>query len=351
MSRILVYSRTFFPVMGGLERNTFTLCRFLTEHGHSVTLLTETLEEDSRDFSFRVIRTTSWLQILGEVVKADLVFLNGGISVKVCLPALFFAKSYIPIYQSSDLFVRQNERGPGAWLRHFLAARATLHVTVSRFAKAHLEKLLPGKKCLAVPNPIDAELLQLVDQSTVCDKEYDLLFVGRLIDGKGIFHLLKAIDQLRDRLPLQVAFAGEGEHQAQLVEEASRCQIPIQMLGRLDREALIQAYRKARLLVVPSSTHTEGNPLVIAEAITCGLPVIASDQGAMVEAIGEAGCCFRRFDVEDLSAKIEWMFTDDHLQVCANQSVARRAEFSLGSYAEKIEQVLSAAGLRHPTNR
>lgn len=33
MSRILVYTRTFFPVMGGLERNTFTLCRLLTDWG------------------------------------------------------------------------------------------------------------------------------------------------------------------------------------------------------------------------------------------------------------------------------------------------------------------------------
>jgi hypothetical protein len=36
MSRILVYTRTFFPVMGGLERNTFTLCRLLTDWGHSL---------------------------------------------------------------------------------------------------------------------------------------------------------------------------------------------------------------------------------------------------------------------------------------------------------------------------
>jgi glycosyltransferase involved in cell wall biosynthesis len=345
MSRIVVYTRTFFPVMGGLERNTFTLCRLLTEWGHAVTLVTETMEEDSRDFSFRVRRTSSQAQIIREVLRADLVLMNGGISVKVCLPALLFGKRYAPIYQSSDLFVRENDRGLGAWIRSFLAARATLHVAVSRFAKGRLEKLLPGKKCLAVPNPIDAELLHLVESSAPAEKKFDLLFAGRLIDGKGIFHLLKALEMLHDRLTLRVAFAGEGEHQAKLVEEAAQRRVSIELLGRLDRESLIQAYRKARVLVVPSSTHTEGNPLVIAEALTCGLPVIASDQGAMVEAIGDAGCCFKRYDATDLARQIEWIFSGDHLADCTRLTAARREEFSLAAYAQGIRGVLAAAGL------
>lgn len=345
MSRIIVYTRTFFPVMGGLERNTFTLCRLLAEWGHAVTLLTETMEEDSRDFSFRVLRTSSQVQIVREVLNADLVLMNGGISVKVCLPALLFGKRYAPIYQSSDLFVRENDRGLGARVRSFLASCATLHVTVSRFAKVRLEKLLPGKKCLAVPNPIDAELLHLVEASAPVEKEYDLLFAGRLIDGKGIFHLLEALDMLRDRLKLRVAFAGEGEHQEKLVQEASKRQIPIELLGRLDRESLIQAYRKARVLVVPSSTHTEGNPLVIAEALTCGLPVIASDQGAMVEAIGEAGCCFKRYDAADLARQIEWMFSDGNLEERTRPTAARHEDFSLDTYARRIRGVLEAAGM------
>ncbi|MFM2168265.1 MAG: hypothetical protein RIS79_2636 [Verrucomicrobiota bacterium] len=345
MSRILVHTRTFFPVMGGLERNTFTLCRLLAEWGHAVTLVTETMEEDSRDFSFRVLRTSSQAQIVREVLKADLVLMNGGVSVKVCLPALLVGKRYAPIYQSSDLFVRENDRGPGAWVRSFLAARATLHVTVSRFAKDRLEKLLPGKKCFAVPNPIDAELLHLVEGSAAEEKQFDLLFAGRLIDGKGIFHLLEALGMLRDRLTLRVAFAGEGEHQARLVEEAAKRRIPIELLGRLDRESLIQAYRKARVLVVPSSTHTEGNPLVIAEALTCGLPVIASDQGAMVEATGEAGCCFKRYDAADLARQIEWMFSGDHLAECTRLTAGRREDFSLEVYAQRLGGVLAAVGL------
>lgn len=345
MSRIVVYTRTFFPVMGGLERNTFTLCRLLTELGHAVTLLTETMEEDSRDFSFRVIRTSSQVQIVREVLGADLVVMNGGISLKVCLPALLSGRCYVPIYQSSDLFVREDDRGLGARVRSFLAACATLHVTVSRFAKARLEEMLPGKKCFAVPNPIDAELLHFVEASVPVEKEYDLLFAGRLIDGKGIFDLLAALEMLRDRLTLRVAFAGEGEHQAKLVEEAARRQIPIELLGRLDRESLIHAYQMARALVVPSSTHTEGNPLVIAEALTCGLPVIASNQGAMVEAIRKAGCCFRRFDVVDLARQIEWMFTGDHLQICSRNTIESRQDFSLEAYQINIAEVLSAARL------
>jgi hypothetical protein len=51
------------------------------------------MEEDTRDFSFRVIRTSSQVQIVREVLRADLVLMNGGISVKVCLPALLSGKA------------------------------------------------------------------------------------------------------------------------------------------------------------------------------------------------------------------------------------------------------------------
>lgn len=342
MSRIVVFTRTFLPVLGGLERNTFTLCRLLTEWGHSVTLITETLEEDSRTFPFRVVRTHSTFRIIREILHTDIVFVNGGISIKPFLAALLLRKSYAPIYQSSELYIRENDRGIGARLRHLLASHASLHITVSRFAKTQLSRLLPGKNCIAVPNPIDPELLELLTQSTPVDKEYDLLFAGRIIDGKGIFHLLEALKILHLHLPLRVAFAGDGEQKEKLIEAAAKSHLPIELVGRLDREALILAYRKARVLVVPSSTHTEGNPLVIAEALTCGTPVIASDQGAMVEAIGNAGATFLRYDAADLARKIEWMFSDDNLSTCTQSTKTRLPDFSNETYAERMRDVMHA---------
>ena len=346
MNRIVVFTRTFLPVLGGLERNSLTLCRLLTEWGHSVTLITETLEEDSRTFPFRVVRTHSTFRIIREILHTDIVFVNGGISVKPLLTALLLQKPYAPIHVSSELYIRDNDRGIGARLRHLLASHASLHITVSRFAKTQLARLLPGKNCIAVPNPIDQELVELLTKSTPVDKEYDLLFAGRMIDGKGIFHLLEALTILRNHLPLRVAFAGEGEQNEKFIEAAAKSNLPIELLGRIDGEALIQAYQKSRVLVVPSSTHTEGNPLVIAEAVTCGIPVIASDQGAMVEAIGNAGTTFLRYDAADLASKIEWMFSDDNLSICTQATKTRLSEFSNAAYAERIGEVMRALTLR-----
>lgn len=345
MSNILVYTRTFFPCMGGLERNTFTLCRLLHSWGHSVALLTETMEEDDRDFPFRVIRTNGQMEIIRQIRQADLVVTNGGIAVKLCFPAWFFRKRYVPIYQSSDLYLRKHDRFLPARIRAFLASKATASVTVSQFAQRRHQALLPANKCFAVPNPIDAELLQILESCEPQDKELDLLYAGRLIEGKGIFLLLEALEKLRDRISLRVAFAGEGPDAGRLAEDAAARRIPIAFLGRLDREALIQTYRKSRVLVVPSSTHTEGNPLVIAEAITCGLPVIAANQEAMVEAIGDAGCCFQRYDAADLARQIEWMFSANHLQTCSLTSNTRRIEFSLDLFSIRMKEVLEAAGL------
>ena len=86
-----------------------------------------------------------------------------------------------------------------------------------------------------------------------------------MIDGKGIFHLLEALSNLRPRLNLSLAFAGDGEDRERMLAEAKARQLDVEYLGRLDREQLIGAYLRSKVLVVPSSTHTEGNPLVIAE--------------------------------------------------------------------------------------
>lgn len=66
----------------------------------------------------------------------------------------------------------------------------------------------------------------------------------------------------------------------------------------------------------------------------------------MVEAIGDAGCCFRRYDVADLARQIEWMFSGQHLAECKTRwTVARQKEFSLEAYGHRLRDVLAFAGV------
>jgi glycosyltransferase involved in cell wall biosynthesis len=345
--KILVCSRNFLPDLGGLERNTLTLAQSLTSLGHSTIVLTETLDDDQVTYPFKTIRSRDWKILLKNILWSDLVLINGGLSLKVCAFSYLFRRSYVPIYQTSDLFLRQNALWISSMLRRFTAGSARLSITVSFYAKTLLEQYLPGHTVYGLPNPIDPELEKAARRTTAgrSEKKHDLLFAGRIIDGKGVFHLVDAVAALRPELDLSVAFAGDGEHRDALLLYAREKGIRFSYLGRLDKEQLVQAYQEAHVLVVPSSTHTEGNPLVIAEALSLGTPVIASDQSAMVEAVGDAGLIFRRGDVNDLSKTIRSMFHADQLQQATISTVGRSAEFSYRIYLERLNAALSSPRL------
>jgi hypothetical protein len=105
--KVLVYTETFWPSMGGLERNSFTLANCLAADGHQVMLMTRTRTESADNYAFNVLRTTSKRDFIHLVRWSDLVIINGGVAAKICLPAIVFGKPYILIYQSSGLFERE----------------------------------------------------------------------------------------------------------------------------------------------------------------------------------------------------------------------------------------------------
>lgn len=340
---ILICSRNFLPDLGGLERNTLTLATALTRLGHVVTVLTQTLADDGESRPFKTIRSHGLKTLFTCIKHADLIFINGGLSMKACALALLLNKKYVPVYQTSELYLRENSGWFSRLSRRYVAGSATLSITVSHHAGDVLAGLLPGRTVHALPNPIDSELEEisqrLLQESR--GKSFDLLFAGRMIDGKGIFQLVDAVAGLRPRMNLTVAFAGDGEHKDALLAYAREKDICFSYLGRLDKACLVEAYMRARVLVVPSTTHTEGNPLVIAEALSLGTPVIASDQPAMVEAVGNAGCVFRRGDVFDLSDKIALLFSGENLSRATDGTEGRKHEFSYQLYVERLKQVFS----------
>jgi glycosyltransferase involved in cell wall biosynthesis len=96
------------------------------------------------------------------------------------------------------------------------------------------------------------------------------LFVGRLVEKKGLSHLRR----LAQRFPqVQWVLIGWGP------EDPSRWELAnVRFLGRVDHADLASYYRAADLLVLPSVG--EGFPLVVQEAMACGTPALISDDTA-----------------------------------------------------------------------
>jgi glycosyltransferase involved in cell wall biosynthesis len=128
-------------------------------------------------------------------------------------------------------------------------------------------------------------------------------YAGRLAPNKGIATLLEA--WRRPDMPL-LRIAGNGEMAAD-VRAAAAANPSIEYLGPLPHEDAIAAMRRSIAVIVPSTWY-EIQGLVILEAFAGATPVIASDIGAIPEAMrdGETGLLVPPGDAAVLSDRVRW---------------------------------------------
>lgn len=161
-------------------------------------------------------------------------------------------------------------RALGTWTRtvdHFIA--------LTDFARRKfIEAGLPADRIAVEPNFVhpDPGLGQ-------GDGNY-ALFVGRLSSEKGIETLLDAWRRVRS---LRLVIIGDGPL-ADKVRSAAEANRQIEWRGKLPSHSVLSAMRQARVLLIPSAWY-EGLPRVLVEAYAVGLPVIASNLGALSAAV------------------------------------------------------------------
>jgi glycosyltransferase involved in cell wall biosynthesis len=108
----------------------------------------------------------------------------------------------------------------------------------------------------------------------------EVLYVGRLSDGKGVDRLLDAWHAAPHR-SMELVIIGDGPLRSQLESGATS---GVTFLGRLPHEGVLERMRRARALLFPSTTY-ETFGLVMIEAMACGVPVFASDLGPVAEVL------------------------------------------------------------------
>jgi glycosyltransferase involved in cell wall biosynthesis len=144
------------------------------------------------------------------------------------------------------------------------------------------------------------------------------LYVGRLSSEKGLDVLAQAM--AAPGLPA-VEVIGTGP-----LEALARAAFGERYLGYRPLDDIMARMRGAQFLVVPSICY-ENAPRTIVEAFACGLPVIASRLGALVDIVREGinGLLFNPADPADLAAKIAWAQT--HPEEMLRMGRAARAEY------------------------
>lgn len=153
-----------------------------------------------------------------------------------------------------------------------------------------------------------------------------VLFVGRLSPEKGIDVLLDAWSNGRVRRPLQII--GDGPLSPK-VSAAAQQNGSIHYLGRLSHVDVLRHLDNARCLIVPSIWYETFGRTII-EAFSRGVPVLASNQGAMRELIRhqQNGLLFRPNEAGDILAAVEAIYASEPIWESMRQEARRSFEAS-----------------------
>src|SRR5687768_5762038 len=174
------------------------------------------------------------------------------------------------------------------WLVRWAARASAQAVAISSYTARELRKFVE------VPIEVIPYTAELPPPATVPlddRRERSILFVGRLIERKGVNHLIRALGNVRQRTLARLVVVGDGPERARLEQLARDAGVhdAVEFRGRVSDEELRLAYARADAFVLPSvldaRQDTEGLGVVLLEAMNYAVPVIASDIGGIPDIV------------------------------------------------------------------
>jgi len=180
-----------------------------------------------------------------------------------------------------------------------------------------------------------------------------LLFVGRLVERKGVEVLVRALARLRHTRDAELVIVGSGNREDSVRRTAALEGVAdhVHMRGFVTAEQLSQEYAESDIFVLPavvdSRGDTEGLGVVLLEALAYERPVIASRAGGIPDIVidGETGWLSDPGDSEVLARRILDVISDpDEARRVAAQGKRRaEARFSWERILEETTAVYSSA--------
>lgn len=178
------------------------------------------------------------------------------------------------------------------------------------------------EKVSLVPIGVDIDIFKKGD-TDIIKQDFSIennvkivLYVGQLIPRKGLNYLIEAIPKVLDKHKnIYFIFVGTGSQEKDLFDMCQQKNIPknVQFTGNIDLCQLIKWYSIANIFVLPSLS--EGRPTVIYEAMSCELPVIATDVGGVSEQVktGHSGLIIEPRDSNALADSINYLLDNEDL--------------------------------------
>lgn len=311
---------------GGLGVHVHELSKNMAKLGHHVTIFT--CEKNPKSFNcivdgYEVFRFKPSLYLMG----------NYSITLSMLLPMIKKVENFDVVHAHSHLFFSTNITAFIRKLKKKTPLIITNHGFVSQSVSMNLQKIILPRlakwtylnadavicytsemkeemenwgvnteKVRIIHNGVNIEIFKPLKNF---NKEYDIIWIGRYVPGKGIEFLIQSIYELkREFKNIKVLMVGSGilKKTIEIMVGEMGLVDNIRFIERISNEDLPIYYNKSKVFVLTSLE--EGVPRTILEAMACGVPVVCSDLPQLRKIVKGCGILVPKKDVQKISIAI-----------------------------------------------
>ena len=362
--KICFYNVTASFIQGGLETYCWEAGRALARRGHRVSIVAglggEPRHEEVELLRFAFRREQAWPDLgtrfrrlmerlsfarhsLSHLLGAgyDAVIVNKPFDFPILWQARRRGLAAQTLYRSGGTEFYFGDRFFAGSIDHWLST--------SRYNAAQVQAHY-GREVEVLHNGVDVDHFRPMQRAAPLSKSLGLpegvrviASVGRLVGWKG----LRVIIELLPQLPQDVHFLviGDGPDEARLREQAAQLGVAprVHFCGRIAHQQLPQLLTQADMLVQPSLGE-ESFGITLVEAMACGLPVLASNQGGMTEIVlpGLTGELLPAGEVESWRGALTQLLQQPEKMRAMGAAGRKRAvaEFTWAANAARLERLL-----------
>jgi glycosyltransferase involved in cell wall biosynthesis len=243
--------------------------------------------------------------------------------------------------------------GLGRWFSFIymqmkVARRLSHIITVSQSSRRNIANTfrISEDKLRVIYNGIDTDIFSPSPKVLRLDNRL-LVVISRDTPVKGLRFMLEALAELRRKYDLELVVIAKGtdNRTTQMLIDTLDIRDYVKIIDEIDTPELVNQYRLAGLVIVPSIY--EGFGLPAAEAMACGVPTVSTTAGALPEVVGDAGILVPPADVKSLVDAISTLIDSPdrrkHLSQIGRRRIVQKfnwrntAKETADVYAEAIE--------------
>ena len=255
---------------------------------------------------------------------------------------------YVVTVHGADAFTLRS--GPATWVKAAVMRHAEATIPVSRTIGDELARI----DAVTAPIPMGVDVDRIRDEVGERRPEPGrLLFVGRLVEKKGVDVLLRALPAVPSA---RLVVVGDGPCRSDLESLTAELGLHgrVTFHGQGTRSQVMSQMARAASICIPSRVGAagdqDGTPVVLAEAMAAGLPAVVTDIGGLAEFVidGDNGLVVPAGDAGALAGAIGQILADTSSaeRLGANARVGIRGSLDVESVRDRYLAVLSAAASR-----